>query len=62
MFCLPLCARRYTDEVRKVIKQCYDEVWGVLHEHKDALWAGVKALSEQKEMLGEELVSWEGRG
>jgi ATP-dependent Zn protease len=52
-----LIARRYTDEVRKIIKSCYDEVWGVLEMRKDALWAGIKALSEQREMLGPELVS-----
>lgn len=48
---------RYTDEVRKITKQCYDEVWEALQTRKEALWAGIKALSEQKEMLGEELVS-----
>ena len=48
---------RYTDEVRKVIKSCYDEVWAALESRRDGLSAGIKALSERKEMLGEELVS-----
>lgn len=48
---------RYTDEVRKVIKSCYDEVWQALESRRDGLWAGIKALAEKKEMLGEELVS-----
>ncbi len=39
------------------MKECYEEVWEVLQTRKEALWAGIKALSEQKEMLGEELVS-----
>jgi hypothetical protein len=38
-----------------VIKQCYDEVWTILESHRGALWAGVAALSEQREMLGGEL-------
>jgi len=46
---------RYTDEVRRVIKSCYEEVWRMLEERRDALWAGIKELSEQREMLGEEL-------
>ncbi|GAX79863.1 hypothetical protein CEUSTIGMA_g7303.t1 [Chlamydomonas eustigma] len=47
---------RYTDEVRRVIKTCYDEVWQALESRKDALWAGIQVLSEKKEMLGEELM------
>jgi hypothetical protein len=39
-----------------VIKSCYDEVWQALESRKDALWAGIKVLSEKKEMLGDELV------
>jgi len=46
---------RYTDEVRKVIKGCYEEVWAILEERKGALQAGVDALSEKREMLGYEL-------
>ena len=47
--------RRYTDEVRRVVKGCYEEVWSTLASHKDALWAGVAALAEHGEMLGAEL-------
>jgi hypothetical protein len=32
LLCWCLC--RYTDEVRKVIKQCYEEVWTILLEHR----------------------------
>eukprot|EP00197_Chlamydomonas_leiostraca_P008695 CAMPEP_0202859898 /NCGR_PEP_ID=MMETSP1391-20130828/1827_1 /ASSEMBLY_ACC=CAM_ASM_000867 /TAXON_ID=1034604 /ORGANISM="Chlamydomonas leiostraca, Strain SAG 11-49" /LENGTH=1006 /DNA_ID=CAMNT_0049538999 /DNA_START=339 /DNA_END=3359 /DNA_ORIENTATION=- len=46
---------RYTDSVRKVIKECYEEVWGILEERRAALWAGVAALAEQRELLGGEL-------
>lgn len=42
-------------QVRKVIKECYDEVWGILEAHRDALWAGVAALSRNQEMIGGEL-------
>ena len=59
----PLCARtcpglvwsglrRYSDEVRRVVKECYEEVWGILLSRKDALWAGVGELREKKELLG----------
>lgn len=41
--------------MRKTIKQCYEEVWTILQEHREALWAGIAALSQQKEMLGGEL-------
>lgn len=46
---------RYMDEVRKVVKACYEDVWTILQEHREALWAGIAALSEAKEMLGGEL-------
>ncbi|KAL6752417.1 hypothetical protein V8C86DRAFT_2755828 [Haematococcus lacustris] len=46
---------RYSDEVRKLIKTCYDEVWAMLELHRDALWAGVEALAERKELLGGEM-------
>eukprot|EP00879_Flechtneria_rotunda_P007956 GHRR01008335.1.p1 GENE.GHRR01008335.1~~GHRR01008335.1.p1 ORF type:complete len:622 (+),score=188.08 GHRR01008335.1:1715-3580(+) len=46
---------RYMDEVRKVIKGCYDDVWIILQEHREALWAGIAILSETKELLGYEL-------
>ncbi|WIA36901.1 hypothetical protein OEZ86_008147 [Tetradesmus obliquus] len=46
---------RYMDEVRKVIKTCYEEVWTILQEHRGALWAGIATLSEAKELLGGEL-------
>ncbi len=38
-----------------MIKRCYEEVWGILETRRDALWAAVSALSEQREMLGGEL-------
>lgn len=44
--------RRYSDEVRRVVKECYEEVWGILLSRKDALWAGVGELREKKELLG----------
>eukprot|EP00955_Chlamydomonas_euryale_P025460 268481-Chlamydomonas_euryale.AAC.2 len=47
---------RYTDESRKILKQCYEEVWALLESRREALWAGIKALSDRREMLGEELV------
>ena len=40
--CVPCRLPRYTDEVRKVIKLCYEEVWTMLEEHKDALWGGIR--------------------
>ncbi len=39
--------RRYTDQVRKVVKQCYEEAWAILTERKAALQAGVEALSDK---------------
>lgn len=39
-----------------MIKSCYNEVWAELESRRDGLLAGIKALSEKKEMLGEELV------
>ncbi|KAG2425539.1 hypothetical protein HXX76_013583 [Chlamydomonas incerta] len=46
---------RYTDEVRRVLKSCSEDVLGILAERQEALWAGIKALSEHKELLGDEL-------
>uniref|UniRef100_A0A7S3R134 AAA+ ATPase domain-containing protein n=1 Tax=Dunaliella tertiolecta TaxID=3047 RepID=A0A7S3R134_DUNTE len=46
---------RYTDEVRRVVKMCYEDVWAMLQEHKPALQATVDALSENGELLGGEL-------
>lgn len=31
---------RYSEEVRRVVKDCYEEVWNLLEEHREALWAG----------------------
>ena len=46
---------RYTDEVRRVVKMCYEDMWALLQEHKPALMATVNALSEHGELLGGEL-------
>jgi len=46
---------RYQDEVRRVLKSCYTEVWDILAEHRDALWAGIRTLADRKELLGAEL-------
>jgi hypothetical protein len=34
--------RRYQDEVRRVTKECYEEVWNMLEEHRwaEGVWAG----------------------
>lgn len=45
----------YQDQVRKVLIECYAATWRELEAHRDALWAGVKALVEAKEMLGKEM-------
>lgn len=37
-----LLTHRYTDEVRKVIKQCSEDVLAILQERQEAMWAGVK--------------------
>ncbi|GLI60691.1 hypothetical protein VaNZ11_002895 [Volvox africanus] len=46
---------RYTDEVRRVIKSCSEDVLAILEENKEAMWAGIKALADRKELLGPEL-------
>ncbi|PNW70940.1 hypothetical protein CHLRE_17g739752v5 [Chlamydomonas reinhardtii] len=46
---------RYTDEVRRVLKGCSEDVLGILAERQEAMWAGIKALSDRKELLGSEL-------
>ncbi|EFJ47993.1 hypothetical protein VOLCADRAFT_104954 [Volvox carteri f. nagariensis] len=46
---------RYTDEVRRVIKSCSEDVLAILEERREAMWAGIKALADQKELLGPEL-------
>lgn len=46
---------RYTDEVRRIVKSCYEEVWTIVEEHKEAIWAGTKILADQRDMLAEEL-------
>lgn len=32
--CCAAVPHRYMDEVRKVIKTCYEEVWTILQEHR----------------------------
>ncbi|KAG2490077.1 hypothetical protein HYH03_011542 [Edaphochlamys debaryana] len=46
---------RYTDEVRRLIKSCSEDVMDILDERQEALWAGIKELAQRKELLGEEL-------
>ncbi|GLC38755.1 hypothetical protein PLESTM_000772200 [Pleodorina starrii] len=46
---------RYTDEVRRVLKSCSEDVLSILEENREAMWAGIKALSDRKELLGGEL-------
>ncbi|KAI8471066.1 MAG: P-loop containing nucleoside triphosphate hydrolase protein [Monoraphidium minutum] len=46
---------RYQDAVRRVIVECHRDVQLLLAERRDALWAGIRALADEKELLGSEL-------
>ena len=46
---------RYRDEVARIVRECYDEVWDYMQRRKKALLAGVDALGARREMRGAEL-------
>ncbi len=50
-----LCRARYSDEVRRLLKGCSEEVLEILTSHREALDAGVQALASRKELLGSEV-------
>jgi ATP-dependent metalloprotease FtsH len=46
---------RYGDEVARIVRECYDEVWELVQRRRRALWAGIEALAQRREMQGREL-------